>query len=935
MATTCEPASVVDPTAGPANASPRLLAVPGFDEPDSSETNPPPNPHFVFPARDPDSAPPFPRTTGRRPQSAFEPIGAPGGMPRVEPSRLAKASLPSFSFNPGASSTQDNSYLSPSPSPPSLGTTASSWRSGGHGHRRGGSEYVGGSIRHGDSIMNINPGGPESGFAPTGPPPNRRGRHAHRRSAALSSHDLSIILQPPSTGSATKGGSAPNSPALFNPKDVPPLPNLPILPKPAEPEQRTPDRPVAVDSIPGFKPVERTPGPSTSATRSRVGFSETVEFIPRPLSLISSDTSSTATAKPGHSVSGSISSLVSATTPPAVEKGSPDEVPPARGRDKPESRPSTAGAILERTPSTMDVHSTNPSSPRRRNSNPALAQQNDTADGTPEPSPSKPPKRWSFFGLEPFTSSQHKGSRPATPGSTESASKEDLPNESPPDDITPQVTASPKASTPRKRKSKGKKPSKKVKTWAGSILTRKSKPRSKGGKNSRPSTANLEDLGKRAPGFGEVTQDSEATTPTTPEITIQSADSESGTAVSRVTAPDEDSLYPMIDLDAALGPFNTPLAHNPEWEAAQQAAGNTKRRLHSAQKLRGFSGPGMHYHRRTESAPEMVPFDDARFAMHRFGSNSTMADVFEEDEEDEEDETSSSTSETETESEKDGETLMLSDSRDETTPTPETPAKHLHPINTNNPSAGIIRRRSSACSEASDSQPATPVRPASLVQERDDDHDGAVQFRTSNIFQGNASPASSATPSPRRILAARDLAPVDVSPLQLPSVCHAPVSPYSMSHGSSFPSPRSPMSIDAQRISTAPSSVNEETSFQSLLLGQPGPEVRISVDDTNVPSLTSTNSTMTRESAAASSSQQPPPPAIARPQRPASVSTPFGRRRSSLASLSRLISSSHGEKSKLSMEVPLDDEPENKTKKKPRRLSRLVQFWRGKDLESN
>ena len=319
--------------------------------------------------------------------------------------------------------------------------------------------------------------------------------------------------------------------------------------------------------------------------------------------------------------------------------------------------------------------------------------------------------------------------------------------------------------------------------------------------------------------------------------------------------------------------------------------------------------------------------------MHRFGSNSTMADVFEEDEEDEEDETSSSTSDTE--SEKDGETSVLSETRDETTPTPETPAKHLHPINTSNSPAGIIRRRSSACSEAEEPQPATPVRPASLIQEcTDDGNDGGVQFRTSNIFQGNASPASSATPSPRRILAARDLAPVDVSPLQLPSVCHAPVSPYSMSHGSSFPSPRSPISIDAQRISTAPSSVHEETSFQSLLLGQPGPEVRISVDDTNVPSLTSTNSTMTRESVAASSSQQPPP-AVARPQRPASASTPFGRRRSSLASLSRLISSSHGEKSKLSMEVPLEDEPENKTKKKPRRLSRLVQFWRGKDVESN
>lgn len=214
-----------------------------------------------------------------------------------------------------------------------------------------------------------------------------------------------------------------------------------------------------------------------------------------------------------------------------------------------------------------------------------------------------------------------------------------------------------------------------------------------------------------------------------------------------------------------------------------------------------------------------------------------------------------------------------------------------------------------------------------------DENNDTVQFRTSNIFQGNSSPANSATPSPRRMLAARDLAPVDVSPLQLPAVAHAPVSPYSMSHGSSFPSPRSPMSVDAQRISTAPSSVNEETSFQSLLLGQPGPEVRISADD--VPSLTSTNSTMTRESAATGHVQQQQTLPKRRPERPASVSTAFGRRRSSLASLSRLISSSHGERSKLSTEVHLDDEPDKKEKtRKTKRLSRLVQFWKGKEAGS-
>jgi hypothetical protein len=69
--------------------------------------------------------------------------------------------------------------------------------------------------------------------------------------------------------------------------------------------------------------------------------------------------------------------------------------------------------------------------------------------------------------------------------------------------------------------------------------------------------------------------------------------------------------------------------------------------------------------------------------------------------------------------------------------------------------------------------------------------------------------------------------------------------------------------------------------------------------------------------------------------RPASFSsTPFGRRRSSLASLSRLISSSHGERSKLSTEMSMDNgsDQEKKPKaSKTRRLSRLMQFWRPKD----
>jgi hypothetical protein len=185
--------------------------------------------------------------------------------------------------------------------------------------------------------------------------------------------------------------------------------------------------------------------------------------------------------------------------------------------------------------------------------------------------------------------------------------------------------------------------------------------------------------------------------------------------------------------------------------------------------------------------------------------------------------------------------------------------------------------------------------------------------------------SGSSTPSPRRAFKGKDLVPVDVSPLHLPTPSLVPVSPYSIGHSSSFPSPRSPMSYeDGNRISTAPSSVTEDN-FQSLLLGEPGPEVRLSMD---IPSLTSSNSTMTRESAFQHLSQAPIPG-----ERPASFSSPFGRR-GSLASIGRLISTSHGERSKLSIEVSLEAEEKKSKASKAKRLSRLMQFWKPKESSS-
>lgn len=480
----------------------------------------------------------------------------------------------------------------------------------------------------------------------------------------------------------------------------------------------------------------------------------------------------------------------------------------------------------------------------------------------------------------------------------------------------------------RKDVKKGSK-KKKVKGWAGSILPLKAKSQRKKEKMNaaRPPTppaseTQPDDEEEEATDASDVQEHNRPT----PTVTITESINLPQKTLPLRKASDDTS--PMIDLDAALGPFNTPLPHNAEWEAAQRAAGNSgKRRLHSAQGMKGFSGPGMHYHRRAESAPDLPPFDPGRFAIHRFGSSSTMADVFEEEEEGDDGSTSQTRSD-----ESDG-----SDG-DTTLPAAAPSSAPLEFVGENfEKTVHLVRRRSSGLSDRGDQYSAHSIRAecsrTSLQENVIVEEPGAPLFPGSSTLSIATESVDSAAPSPRRYPGTNEAIPNDA--FNLPSAAILPLSPYSMSHASSFPSPRSPMSIDAQRISTAPSSVTDENSFHSLLMGEPGPEVRISVDY-DIPSLTSSNSTMTRDSTFIANPRVFQP--SHREPRPMSVSSAaFGRRRSSLVSLSRLISSSHGERSKLSMEVTLDNDVDSKRSKDSRtkRLGRMMQFWKpSKDGEA-
>lgn len=488
-------------------------------------------------------------------------------------------------------------------------------------------------------------------------------------------------------------------------------------------------------------------------------------------------------------------------------------------------------------------------------------------------------------------------------------------------------------SSVQKAGKKSSKKQKKVKTWAGSILTKRPKGRrSKSKKSSRrgptppPSRPGYEDEEDTASDSADTKSE-----PSMPTVMIEELDQDQeGTEAWKPPRPvtEEDTSYPVIDLDAALGPFNTPLPRNPEWEAAQKAGGLVKRQLHSAAGLSRFTGPGMHYahHQRAQSSPEMPPFEFRR-GIHRFGSSSTMADVFEEEEEyyEDSDNSGSSTPQPESTGPKDSETSSVSGFF-----SARSSAERLR-ADGRSSDASLVAKRKASDPEDGKSQRTASMKSrtslSSLQEQIIEEEPPAIptQFRTVEFgrpaqIKAPDSPMSSPV-SPR--------APTDgCSSSHTTSSSLAPVSPYSsVTQSSSFPSPRSPVSYDANIISTAPSSVTDD-SFQSLLMGEPGPEVRKSMD---VPSISSSHSNQPPENLFAQQAaymNRAPAPG----ERPASFSAmAFGGRRGSLASLGRLISSSHGERSKLSTEV-FSGESEKKLKSsKSRRFSKMMQFWKPKE----
>jgi hypothetical protein len=139
-------------------------------------------------------------------------------------------------------------------------------------------------------------------------------------------------------------------------------------------------------------------------------------------------------------------------------------------------------------------------------------------------------------------------------------------------------------------------------------------------------------------------------------------------------------------------------------------------------------------------------------------------------------------------------------------------------------------------------------------------------------------------------------------------------------------------SFDAPRLHTANSSITDRTTWSSSRPGEPAQW--LSTED--VPSLTSSASTMVSGPHPRLSNSGGTGPlgersasfsaAVPRRTRPVSAG-----KRASFVSLSRLVGSSYGEKSKLSIESRAQEDAEKSDKRKGNRISRLMRFWKSKE----
>ncbi|KAJ5793850.1 hypothetical protein N7457_000449 [Penicillium paradoxum] len=869
-----------------------------------------PNPPFVFPARDPDTA----------------------NAQSETPEHRERPALPAFSFNPG--SEQQSPHLSA----PSLVIP----RPG--GHRRRPSERVatdhlvapeplGPGHRRGSSMVEqpIPPPGPGVGRVPG------RRNHAHRRSAAISGVDLNAITK--ALGPNSTIGSAPSTPADPNHKSTSDIPTRPLSQSAISLGRPTPP------ASPQFPPVPPVP-PIPAAIQAEMALNNQTSNVERPACTISHGTSD---------------STITVKAQQQVERAASLDQPTPRPEYNPKTRPKTADASL--VMDFMQIHNDDSGSIKRSHST-AGHSRNRKSKSTPHLEST----------LSPDDAQSSDNSRPSFSDECSDTSGDEATESENPLDSKSHV------------KSKKKK-QKRVRSWAGHILTRK-ESKSKGKRHAKGDTEEESPV-PRAPalrppaltrtnsGTGSVLDvdfDNDDVvvirTPTNPmmppsalEPIQDDCQNKDGCPLPAQTleaswkprsfyeqgvGPHDNVLSsPIIDLDAALGPFNTPDMRTMAQGAANNNFSVATQRMYSGGRRGEFVGPEMRYHRRTESAPVMQPFDRTALGAFRLGPTSAVEtpDVFDEEEEDAfwaATEVPNATQLTKTERSPANvpsfDNAVFSSSEDD--------VKSVHSTDTAD-SGDTLTRVPTGSTSSQNAGLGIQQVDKQLNQEMPQGKTAfdQVQIASNPFAKKPRSPVeilkteeathkSMGPPSPDvspRFLAVDKrptTSPIELLPTIPPFALNAGVSPSE----SSFPSPDAPRSIAASSMT--------DRKFSSHSYNQlPSSDYPYaSVED--VPSLTSSASTMTNTFNRFSAASFFPLGRLST-DRAASFSGAGTRRtsqanaskRSSLASLSKLVGGTHSERSKLNQEEKPPGDASDKTKKKGRRLSRMMHFWKAKDKE--
>jgi hypothetical protein len=888
-----------------------------------------PNPTFSFPMQprtpSPSDIQVGPAPSRRRPVSMH--LGVPGAQPvSTNTHRRTTSALPSFSFNAdNASGLQEMSVEDATDAPPQFTPR--------RGHKRGGSEFVGGDSRLGVSnALSTSPtrttaDAPESSSALPIPGPSGRRGHAHRRSAAISSHDLKTIMAPSEEASPRLSSSLPNTP----------------MGHPAEEQAIAPplDRST---SILGTESGSRESSPVRPGSRRCVGFSDNVEIIPRPLSTISSEGSFTTTRN--HSVNNSISSVISMGSPPprmsrrslsAGNMGSIiEQAPRKRSSVEISKRVEREGAWLK-GPSN--------SAPEASASSPSLSFADEESQVESKDVHRSKHSLGRNLGFDRRKSEPSISTLANEVSRLSAISLQENQADAGEDAETQNTQVDRRSSTKR------------LKEWASSKLHRRSRDFSKAFPTATP-VARTTTTRPKSEGFFDVPgnvpihelQPSEPAAAETDLDAVFGGLGDSGDAdydnaseprvqfntptfsQSSTFRPVDDDSAQLVDLDDAISLQTPPLGSA------------YRKQLHSATRS---NAPNSYMHRRTESAPVMMPFDFSRTGTPQ----SSMADVFEEEEEDEQ--LSPRTTRPHTshgpardESAGIGISIVDADSsamnfgaddvsharRDEWEP--ERPSTSYGPMSmsmSNRLSTPMMERRGSSIMEETIMEEASPVEAQSAGVKIVADHEEPRAPSLTKSSDSSDTPTLLA--SQREGMFYPDMAP----PMMTPETYQT--STFSTS------SPGRPRSFDTPRLGTSASSFTDNRTVSSSTTGEQPPDVRMSVDD--VPSLTSSRSTMfstahannshrdfsgassgyvgQRNSSGASSTLDP---TLVAEQR---------RKRSSIQSLSQLMGSSFGPRSKASEEFrPQTASAATVSSVKPKKEHRLkkLMFWRSKQSDA-